>query len=79
MKKTKFVLGEVYRVDFLDHSIGGRGLVPRKVVGWCVEVNRDKLVLRYWDTLEGSEDDENTEHISIARGAIIDARRIGSY
>lgn len=79
MKRVKFNLGDIYRIEFLDHSIGSRGLVLCKVVGWCVEVDNEKVVLRYWDTVEESFDDENTEHITIAKGTIRDVRRVSSH
>lgn len=80
MPRKKLKLGEMYRIDFLDHSYGFHMLFACKVVGWLVKETKDAYVLATWLTDDQSKVLEcDKEVMTIAKGCVKNVRHIRGH
>jgi len=63
--------GSIYRVKFLDHSIGSRVPIVCEMVGFLLEQNDTHYLFTTWITHD-DEEDSNMELISIIKSTITD-------
>ena len=80
MARKKLKEGQLYRIDFLDHSYGFHKLFVCKVVGWLVQETKDAYVLATWLTDDESKALEyDKEIMTIAKGTVKNVRHIRGH
>jgi len=76
---VKFKVGKLYKVVFWDHSCGMKYLPKCQVVGWCIDDNKNRVLLSHWLIIDSDEElvDNNLEYTCIAKDVIISKKAIG--
>ena len=76
--RHKLKLGGLYRIDFLDHSVGFKSTVMCKVVGWVMHMDKTEVNVAYWRTecADPIDEEHNRECVNIVRSAIRRVRKI---
>jgi len=74
----KFETDCLYKITFLDHAIGDKGVVTCIVVGWVIEQDKEQVTLSYWivETDDKELRDNNLEPVSIIKSTILKIRQI---
>ena len=77
-KRTKFVQGKLYKIRFLDHSVGSIDKMTIEAVGWCISDNPEHVVISHWlvDTKDKQVKRDNIEPCSIIKSCIIRSRKL---
>lgn len=70
--KTKFKVGSLYYIKFLDHSVGIKDKMTIEVVGWCIEDDKEHAVFTAWQVLHDDKKivDDNHEPFSLIKACI---------
>lgn len=78
MKKYTFKVGSLYKIRFLDHSVGSTDKMTIEAVGWCISDNNDHVVLTSWivDTEDKQIKKDNIEPCSIIKRCILRKRKL---
>ena len=74
----KFRVAKLYKVIFWDHSCGLKHLAKCQVVGWCIDDNRNRVLLSHWLVIDSDKElvNNNLEYTCIAKSTIISRRLI---
>jgi len=71
----KFKVAKLYKIKFWDHTIGSKATTKCEVVGWCIDDNRNRVLLSHWIVVEFGEEEDlvenNYEYTSIIKSTII--------
>jgi hypothetical protein len=78
MKIKKFELGKLYKVTFLDHSIGMHEKMICQIVGWCIRDEAEHAVFTSWVVVTKDEQvkKDNVEPVSILKAVVTSVRKI---
>ena len=70
--KTKFKIGRLYYIKFLDHSVGMKDKMFVEAVGWCIKDGSDYAVFTSWQVehKDRSIVDDNHEPFSIIKACV---------
>ena len=68
----KFKIGELYYLEFLDHSVGLKGEMEIQAVGWVVKETSKCLILTSWRVIHDDKSivDGNYEIFSVVKSCI---------
>lgn len=78
-------IGDLYHIEFWDHSIRIGKAIRSEAVGWVIENKEDAncplgeaVTLTYWRTDSGDRDDDenNQEPLTILTNVIIRAKKL---
>ena len=70
--RTKFVVGRLYYIKMLDHSVGMKDKMTVELVGWCLEDHKDYAVFTSWQVIHDDQKlvDDNHEPFSVIKSCV---------
>ena len=73
------IKGELYKIEFWDHSIGDCGIMKCEVVGWITAIDELSVTLTTWQCKTDCQRTwmDNLEPVSLVKTAIINKIKIG--
>ena len=74
----KFEIGKLYKITFLDHTLGYGKEVTCLVAGWVIENTKTSVTVTHWiiDTKDKEFKDNNLEKTTIVKSTILKKRLI---
>ena len=71
--------GDYVQLHVLDHIQGRREALSCYITGQIQEIDKEKIVLCYWEIEDGEYQEENQEFITLIRSCVVKYRRVAKW